>query len=83
MESFACYLLVALVLGGIFAASGEGSFSVLSGISASGAAWARIGSVAVFLAVFVAASWWGGRSAAGRRRRVSSKRRKKDGAVAS
>lgn len=83
VEAFACYLLVALVLGAIFAASGEGSWSVLSGISASGAAWARIGSVLVLFAVFIAASWWGGRSAAGRRRRVSSKRRRKGGADAS
>ncbi|MEW6552975.1 MAG: hypothetical protein AB1384_01650 [Actinomycetota bacterium] len=79
VESFACYLVVALVLGAIFAASGDGSWSVLSGISASGAAWARIGSVAVLFAVFIAASWWGGRAAAGRRRRAANRRHRKNG----
>jgi hypothetical protein len=83
VESFACYLLVSLVLGAIFAASDDGSWSALSGISASGAAWARIGSVVAIFMVFIAASWWGGRSATGRKRRMSSRRRRNNGAVAS
>ncbi len=83
VESFICYIAVALVLGAVFAVSGDGSWSVLSGISASGAAWARIGSMVVIFVVFISASWWGGRSAAGRKRRGSSRRRKKDGEVAS
>jgi hypothetical protein len=77
VESFACYMLVALVLGAILAASDEGAWSTLSGIAASGDAWARIGSGIVLFAIFIAASWWGGKSADGRRRRVKSRRRKK------
>ena len=77
IESFICYLLVALVLGAIFAAADGGDWSLTSGIAAGGAAWARIGSVIVLLAVFVAASWLGGKTAAGRRRLVKSKKRKK------
>lgn len=76
-ESFACYLLVSLVLGAVFAASSEGSWTVLSGISASGAAWARLGSVAVLAAAFVFASWLGGESAEAHRKRVKNRKRRK------
>lgn len=82
IESFVCYALVALVMGAIFAAAGEGEWSVLSGIVAGGDAWARIGSVGILLLVFIAASWWGGKSAAGRRRRVKNKQRRKSKAAA-
>ena len=77
IESFICYLLVALVLGAIFAAADGGDWSLTSGIAAGGAAWARIGSVIVLLAVLIAASWLGGKTAAGRRRLVKSKKRRK------
>jgi len=77
VESFVCYLLVALVLGGVLAASDDSDWSITSGIAAGGDAWARIGSIVVLLAVFVLASWWGGKSAAGRRQRLKSKNRRK------
>ncbi|MDD3717133.1 MAG: hypothetical protein PHP28_00520 [Actinomycetota bacterium] len=81
MESFACYLLVALILGAVFAASSGGEWSTLSGIAPSGAVWSRIGSVAVMLAVFFIASWWGGKTAPGRNARSRrSSRRKGDSA---
>jgi hypothetical protein len=73
IESFACYAAIALVLGGVLDIAQEGDWSVLSGISVGGAIWARIGSVAVLAAVFVAASWWGGKTAPERRRRVRSR----------
>jgi hypothetical protein len=77
IESFACYLVVALVLGAIFAASDGGDWSVLSGIAASGEAWARIGSVTVMMAVFILASWWGSKAAGGRRKHVDNRGRLK------
>jgi len=77
IEAFLCYLLVALVLGAIFAAASDDAWSVTSGIFAGGSVWASIGSVVLMLAVFIAASWLGGRSAAGRRRQIKSRRRRK------
>lgn len=76
LEAFACYVVVALVLGAVLAAAGGGDWSVTSAFAASGGAWAGIGSVLALLALFQAASWWGGNSAAGRRRHAKSKRRK-------
>lgn len=77
IEAFLCYLVVALVLGAIFAATSDGTWSVFSGIFAGGSVWAGIGTVVLMLAVFVAASWLGSRSATGRRRQTKSKRRRK------
>ena len=76
IESFACYAAVALFLGGILAAAQEGEWSVLSAISAGGALWARVGSLAVLALAFIAAAWWGSRTAPERRRRVRSKKKK-------
>ena len=77
IESFACYGAVALILGALFALIQDDDWSAWSGVSAGGAAWARIGSVVVLLAVFVAAAWWGSRTAPERRRRTGSKSRGK------
>jgi hypothetical protein len=80
MESFACYAAIALVLGGVLDIAQGGDWSFLSGISAGGAVWARIGSIAVLVAVFITAAWWGGKTAPVRRHRVrSKKKRKKEG----
>lgn len=76
MECFACYLLVSLALGAVFAAFSEGSWNTLSGVCASGAAWARIGSFAALVAVFAFASWRGGKYAEAHRRRVKRRRRR-------
>ncbi len=77
IESFICYLAVALGLGAIFAATDGGEWSVWSGITAGGDAWARIGSLVLMLAVFVAAAWLGGKSATSRRRHIKSRDRRK------
>jgi hypothetical protein len=76
VEAFTCYVLVALSLGAILTAVDNGEWSVFSGISASGPAWARIGSLVVLLAVFIGASWWGGKSASSRKKRNRSAKRK-------
>ncbi len=73
IESCACYLLVALVLGAIFAAVDDGEWSFSSAIAAGGDAWAYMGSMVILLAAFVAASWLGGKSDAARRRRPRSR----------
>jgi len=77
IEAFLCYLMVALVLGAIFAAVSDDAWSVTSGIFAGGNVWAGMGSVVLMIAVFIAASWLGGKSAAGRRRQVRGKKRRK------
>lgn len=70
IESFVCYGLVALLLGLVFDLAGEGGWSVFSGISAGGTAWARLGSLAFLFLLFVLASWWGSStSKRGRRRK--------------
>lgn len=76
IETFVCYAAVALVVGSIIAAADEGDWSALSGVSAGGYAWARIGSLAGLFLVFIVASWWGGRTAAARRRLRGKRRRK-------
>jgi uncharacterized membrane protein len=82
IESFICYIGVALILGVIFAVAEEGDWSMLSGVAAGGSIFSRIGSLVVLFAVFIFAAWWGGKSAEGRRRRRKSKgRRKKEAAI--
>ena len=76
VESLACYVVTALVLGGILDIAQEGEWSFLSGISAGGALWARVGSIAILIAVFIAAAWWGSKTAPVRRRRVRGKKKK-------
>ncbi len=76
IESFACYAVIALFLGGVLTIAQEGDWSWLSGVSAGGTMWARIGSLAVLAAVFIAAAWWGSKTAPERKRRVRSKQRK-------
>ncbi len=79
IESFVVYLLLALALGAFFSAFSEDDWSVLSAVSASGDAWARLGSIAALFAVFVGASWRGGKAAAnGKRRRKTGKARQRD-----
>lgn len=83
VESFITYAAVALIMGAVFAAADEGSWNALSGVSASGAAWARIGSALLLLAAFMAAAWQGGKNAEGRRRKQKSKGRRKGSATSS
>lgn len=81
IESFACYGAIALILGLIFTIIKEDGWSALSGISAGGTIWARVGSVVVLLAVFIAAAWWGSKTAPEKRRRIRSKSKGKSQAA--
>jgi hypothetical protein len=81
IESFICYIVVALILGAIFAAAEEGDWSVLSGVTTGGGILTRIATLAVLFGAFIFAAWCGGKTAEGRRRKHKSKGRRKRKAV--
>lgn len=72
VESFTCYAGVALIMGALFSLGESGGWTPTSGLSASGPAWASIGSTVGLFLVFLAASWWGGKGAGKRGRRKKS-----------
>ncbi|MDY6795427.1 MAG: hypothetical protein SWK76_09150 [Actinomycetota bacterium] len=78
IEAFLCYAAVALILGGIIAAAEGGDWTVFSGLTAAGTAWAIVGSLLIMICAFILASWLGGRKSPTKRRRARPKRKKKN-----